>query len=451
MSSVPFPTYRISDEFPVVVKKIIGTFLLFFEFKTPSDAGIPSCRRRNVRKRDSCQGSRRNRGSDDAEEVTRRPSHRNASAHSGIRPPTSLRACFSLGRVKAWPWMPPASTEGGHDRFCRTNCDDSKASHSLNPLLARSSDGVRTHPGGVHRPRVRLQSKCATFRQQQRRGERRRCARQQRRAWLEPQEAHELRVRNALRDSLKLSARPLDANGRPMYAPITSLPAEIGQNLTTPSVVELRAYLDTADVLATQYLARALELARCTPSTDETACAQGLVTALGSSLFRGGLTADLTKDLNGLYQTTRSLKDDKGNAASAQEALRVMISGMLASPNFLYLGFSQTVAGARAPLSPIDLAGRLASFFWASGPDDTARAAAASGGLSDDAAVNKGNRPSHRRQRTLRPRGHPVRSAVARARRSRRADEDQSNVGRRGTGRVSLRVRGIREVRDPEG
>lgn len=194
---------------------------------------------------------------------------------------------------------------------------------------------------------------------------------------------------NSLRDSLKLKPRPLDANGRPMYAPITSLPAEIGQNLTSPSIVELRAYLDTADELATQHLATALELGRCTPSTDETACAQGLVTALGSSLFRGGLTADRTNDLIQLYQTTRALKDDNGNAASAQEATRVMLSGMLASPNFLYLGFSQTVAGARAPLSPIDLAGRLASFFWASGPDDTARAAAASGGLSDDAAVNK--------------------------------------------------------------
>jgi Protein of unknown function (DUF1588)/Protein of unknown function (DUF1592)/Protein of unknown function (DUF1585)/Protein of unknown function (DUF1595) len=194
---------------------------------------------------------------------------------------------------------------------------------------------------------------------------------------------------NSLRDSLNLSARPLDANGRPMYAPITSLPAEIGQNLTTPSMVELRAYLDTADVLATQHLATALKLVPCTPSTDETACAQQLVTALGSSLFRGGLTADLTNDLIQLYQTTRALKDDNGNAVSAQEATRVMISGMLASPNFLYLGFSRTVAGARAPLSPIDLAGRLASFFWASGPDDTARAAAASGGLSDDAAVDK--------------------------------------------------------------
>jgi len=32
----------------------------------------------------------------------RRPSHRNASAHSGISPPASLRACFSLERAKAW-------------------------------------------------------------------------------------------------------------------------------------------------------------------------------------------------------------------------------------------------------------------------------------------------------------------------------------------------------------
>jgi hypothetical protein len=202
---------------------------------------------------------------------------------------------------------------------------------------------------------------------------------------------------NSVRDAFRLTPLPLDTGtpGRPIYAPITSLPPDFmgasgfPENATTPAELDLYAYFGTGDHITTDHLQDLLAVAPCDPTAQgEEACARGLIRGL-APLYRGTLDTDAENNLFQLYQAVRAIKPNQTDPPpSPQESSRVMVSGMLSSPSFLYLGFSREVGTARTPLSPADLEARLARFFWASIPDATGLSAAAGGKLQDDASVS---------------------------------------------------------------
>ena len=111
---------------------------------------------------------------------------------------------------------------------------------------------------------------------------------------------------------------------------------------------------------------------------DAELCAEEIVTRLGSQAFRRPL---VEKDLSRLMQYYRD-----GAAAGGFEAgVRSAITGILASPYFLYRGErvpTTLAAGTTYRIDDLELASKLSFFLWNTIPDDELREIAARGELS---------------------------------------------------------------------
>ena len=121
----------------------------------------------------------------------------------------------------------------------------------------------------------------------------------------------------------------------------------------------------------------------CYPKTpaEEQACADQIVTELATRAFRGELDPASRQQLLALYASGRK-------TGSFDVGIRRALTGILASPNFLYrvnLGQPQTVAaaGAPRPLADLELASRLSFFLWSSIPDQELLQVAHNGHLHD--------------------------------------------------------------------
>src|SRR5450432_2958555 len=159
------------------------------------------------------------------------------------------------------------------------------------------------------------------------------------------------------------------------------------------SVAELSVqyYNETADRLAeTALTAGKLGLpAACTSpaATDEEACATKFIAAFGGKAYRRPITADESADLLALFHVARD-PAPAGAELSFPEAVAQMAKGMLQSPNFLYhweLGPTKPVldpASQLVPLTPYQIASRLAEMLWESMPDSALLSAADAGELS---------------------------------------------------------------------
>jgi hypothetical protein len=147
------------------------------------------------------------------------------------------------------------------------------------------------------------------------------------------------------------------------------------------------------DLLAEQYLDSAVTLAQgvkdinalvgCDPASGA-ACVRGFVQSFGRRAFRRPLTNEEVTGLVTIYDSTKAVSD-------AATGVRGVVAATLASPNFLFrpeFGSSGTSTIAKAkPVSPYELAGRLAGLLWASTPDDELLDAAESGQLQNRAQV----------------------------------------------------------------
>jgi hypothetical protein len=131
-------------------------------------------------------------------------------------------------------------------------------------------------------------------------------------------------------------------------------------------------YLEAAESLAAAAVANSNVLAALLPSsscgTKNAACASAFITTWANRAFRGQLDASETTALNTLYATVSAQFD-------FPTGIQAVIEAVLTSPRFLFvLEFGQPSSdpsAAAVPLTPMELATRLALYLWRSIPDQT--------------------------------------------------------------------------------
>lgn len=99
------------------------------------------------------------------------------------------------------------------------------------------------------------------------------------------------------------------------------------------------------------------------------------VLAFADRAWRRPLTDDDGAQLRALYQQLRQ------EGLAHDDAIRLLLARVLASPNFLYRAEAAPAGAAAAPVSALELATRLSFCLTASPPDAELRAAAADGSL----------------------------------------------------------------------
>jgi hypothetical protein len=123
----------------------------------------------------------------------------------------------------------------------------------------------------------------------------------------------------------------------------------------------------------------------CEPEVPERerACAEQIATNLARRAFRRPVTqADLER-LMPFYEEGRQ------GAGGFDEGIEVLVTAVLASPDFLYRAVTppSEPAGESYALNDFELASRLAFFLWGRVPDDTLLNVAAAGRLSSSAEL----------------------------------------------------------------
>jgi Protein of unknown function (DUF1592)/Protein of unknown function (DUF1588)/Protein of unknown function (DUF1595) len=119
----------------------------------------------------------------------------------------------------------------------------------------------------------------------------------------------------------------------------------------------------------------------------ETSCATQFITSFGLQAFRRPVAPAEQADLLTLFSTVRMT-----DGLSFTDSIGAVAKAMLQSPNFLYhweIGPTKPVLGSDglAPLTPWQIASRLAMSLWESMPDDALFTAAQNGQLSTAAQV----------------------------------------------------------------
>lgn len=130
---------------------------------------------------------------------------------------------------------------------------------------------------------------------------------------------------------------------------------------------------------------RALFHCRPTAPTTERPCAQSIANRLGTQAYRRPLTNDDRAGLLSLYDAART------RGESFEQGVRLMLEGMLASPDFVFR-FERapaTTANGRYALSDLDLATRLSFFLWSAPPDQALLEVAAAGQLSKPSVLQR--------------------------------------------------------------
>jgi mono/diheme cytochrome c family protein len=127
----------------------------------------------------------------------------------------------------------------------------------------------------------------------------------------------------------------------------------------------------------------------CNPANDKTktpeACAKEIFPALAKRAYRRPVTNDDIAELIEYYA-------DGVKQGGFESGIRSGITGMLASPFFLYRGERVPVAlkaGEKYAITDLELASKLSFFLWNSIPDDELLAVAIKNKLSDPATLDK--------------------------------------------------------------
>jgi Protein of unknown function (DUF1592)/Protein of unknown function (DUF1588)/Protein of unknown function (DUF1595)/Protein of unknown function (DUF1585)/Protein of unknown function (DUF1587) len=130
-------------------------------------------------------------------------------------------------------------------------------------------------------------------------------------------------------------------------------------------------YLEAAEALAAATVSNTTALAAILPSsscgTKNAACASAFITSWANRAFRGQLDSDETTALNTLYTTVSAQFD-------FPTGIQAVIEAVLTSPRFLFVlefGQAGSSGAAAVPLTPMELATRLALYLWRSIPDQT--------------------------------------------------------------------------------
>jgi hypothetical protein len=136
----------------------------------------------------------------------------------------------------------------------------------------------------------------------------------------------------------------------------------------------------------------------CKPSraSDELPCARKILTTLARQAYRRPITDSDTESLMNLYQAGR-------NAGDFEDGIERGLEFVLAHPEFVFRtedGPSNVKPGEAYRISDLELASRLAFFFWSSGPDDELIRLAAQGKLRDSGVLEQQTRRMLADQRT---------------------------------------------------
>jgi hypothetical protein len=144
----------------------------------------------------------------------------------------------------------------------------------------------------------------------------------------------------------------------------------------TVSDLEVKRFMDLAEATIAALPTKPGAQVSCA-GQDETACARAFLTAFAKRAFRRPLDTVEVDDLMALYNTLRT---DPELKYGLQDALNLVVQGILQSPAFLY----RWERGLAAPLmdqgfvkyDAYEMASRLSYFLWKSMPDASLFAAA---------------------------------------------------------------------------
>jgi hypothetical protein len=147
---------------------------------------------------------------------------------------------------------------------------------------------------------------------------------------------------------------------------------------------EIRGPFKTSGVSASASRER---IFTCYPKTaaEERPCAEQIIGTVARRAYRRPVTAN---DVSGVMQAYSAARTGK----SFDDGIRAALTRILASPDFLYRPEPAPAGmgpGGTFRLDDLQLASRLSFFLWSSLPDDELLEVAASGGLSDDAMLEK--------------------------------------------------------------
>jgi hypothetical protein len=125
----------------------------------------------------------------------------------------------------------------------------------------------------------------------------------------------------------------------------------------------------------------------CKPSVakDEMPCARKILTTLARQAYRRPITDSDTESLMNLYQAGR-------NAGDFEDGIERGLEFILAHPEFVFRtedGPANVKPGEAYRISDMELASRLAFFFWSSGPDDELIGLAAQGKLRNPGVLEQ--------------------------------------------------------------
>jgi hypothetical protein len=180
---------------------------------------------------------------------------------------------------------------------------------------------------------------------------------------------------NMVRDLLGDTTQP--ANGFPPESPLTAGVNFQANTYEGVSTLIVQDYLQAAETLAQTAVSSATTLGMILPcQTQDDACAQQFISTWANRALRGQLDATESTALFQLYSDTKTQFD-------FPTGIQAVVTAVLESPRFLYvMEFgSGTPTGSVVPLSPYEIAARLALFLWRSIPDATLMQAAANGEL----------------------------------------------------------------------
>lgn len=125
---------------------------------------------------------------------------------------------------------------------------------------------------------------------------------------------------------------------------------------------------------------------RPTAAAAERPCAVSIVNRLGTQAYRRPLTEEDRAGLLSLYDAERT------RGGTFEQGVRLMLEGMLASPDFVFRFERAPSTASRAgryALRDLDLASRLSFFLWSAPPDEALLQVATRGGLSQPGGLER--------------------------------------------------------------
>jgi Protein of unknown function (DUF1592)/Protein of unknown function (DUF1588)/Protein of unknown function (DUF1595)/Protein of unknown function (DUF1587)/Protein of unknown function (DUF1585) len=152
-------------------------------------------------------------------------------------------------------------------------------------------------------------------------------------------------------------------------------------NVSTPvSEAQVDEYRLAAEQIAESATVDVAALAGCAPETGEV-CARSFLQGFGRRAFRRPLSAEEVDAYLAIFRVGAGRDGFRGG-------IRLVVTGMLESPSFLYrVEQSPRAAAGRVKLSGFEVAARLSYLITASTPDPALLDAAAGGALDTDAGL----------------------------------------------------------------